>query len=212
MERIFGIFALILGLAAASTVPAPGAHGQPAFVCNECHSKHPASRRMHEAVRGMDCFACHERGKTLRRKGGIPPEVHAAFLEQRTSDKRCIACHDQETVAAHHPEAEAAAGGADAGEAVRGSALSGLLYCPSCKVKVGAEGASCPRCRSTLINLDELMRRAAEAPDAAQCRICHAPDETLKRQHQQVETGAFGEEADCLRCHEGHNQCARCHH
>jgi len=62
-----------------------------AFQCNECHSKNPAMVRMHKAVQGRDCFACHKIGEKLMGKG--IPRDKTAQLQRRVSDPLCVECH-----------------------------------------------------------------------------------------------------------------------
>jgi hypothetical protein len=62
-----------------------------AFECNECHSKNPAMVRMHKAVQGRDCFACHKIGEKLMGKG--IPRDKAAQMKRRVSDPLCVECH-----------------------------------------------------------------------------------------------------------------------
>lgn len=57
----------------------------PEAACNECHSKNPKMRRMHEALGYKDCFKCHGFGKIKK-----TPEERAV---QMTSDPLCIDCH-----------------------------------------------------------------------------------------------------------------------
>jgi len=64
-----------------------------AFQCNECHSKNPAMVRMHKAVQGRDCFACHKIGEKLMGKG-IPKEKEAQ-MKRRESDPLCVECHQK---------------------------------------------------------------------------------------------------------------------
>ena len=68
----------------------PSAH---AFQCNECHSKNPAMVRMHKAVQGRDCFACHKMGEQLMGKG--IPRDKAAQMKRRISDPLCVECHNK---------------------------------------------------------------------------------------------------------------------
>lgn len=56
-------------------------------VCNECHSKNPKMRKMHEALGYKDCFTCHGLGQIRK-----APEERAA---QIISDPLCIGCHKQ---------------------------------------------------------------------------------------------------------------------
>ena len=62
-----------------------------AFQCNECHSKNPALVRMHKAVQGRDCFACHKIGEKLMGKG--IPRDKVAQMQRRVSDPLCVECH-----------------------------------------------------------------------------------------------------------------------
>lgn len=62
-----------------------------AFQCNECHSKNPAMVRMHKALQGRDCFACHKIGEKLM--GKAVPKDKSAQLKRRVSDPLCIECH-----------------------------------------------------------------------------------------------------------------------
>ena len=64
-----------------------------AFECNECHSKNPAMVRMHQAVQGRDCFACHKIGEKLMGKG--IPKDKAAQMKRRESDPLCVECHQK---------------------------------------------------------------------------------------------------------------------
>ncbi|MBI5634071.1 MAG: hypothetical protein HZA15_11395 [Nitrospirae bacterium] len=52
--------------------------------CNECHSKNPKMRKMHEALGYKDCFKCHGMGQV---KKGDEQKT------QMTSDPLCIDCH-----------------------------------------------------------------------------------------------------------------------
>ena len=62
-----------------------------AFQCNECHSKNPAMVRMHKALQGRDCFACHKIGEKLMGKG--IPRDKVAQMSRRVSDPLCVECH-----------------------------------------------------------------------------------------------------------------------
>jgi len=61
------------------------------FECNECHSKNPAMVRMHNALKGRNCFDCHKIGEKLMGKG--VPKDKAAQLQRRASDPLCFECH-----------------------------------------------------------------------------------------------------------------------
>ena len=74
--------------AAAFLFIAQGAFG---FQCNECHSKNPAMVRMHKALQGRDCFACHKIGEKLMGKG--IPRDKVAQMSRRVSDPLCVECH-----------------------------------------------------------------------------------------------------------------------
>lgn len=62
-----------------------------AFKCNECHSKNPAMVKMHKALEGRNCFACHKMGEKLMGKG-IPRDKEAQ-LKRRATDPLCFECH-----------------------------------------------------------------------------------------------------------------------
>jgi hypothetical protein len=62
-----------------------------AFQCNECHSKNPAMVKMHKALQGRDCFACHRMGEKLMGKG--IPKDKAAQLKRRATEAQCLECH-----------------------------------------------------------------------------------------------------------------------
>lgn len=62
-----------------------------AFQCNECHSKNPAMVRMHKALQGRDCFACHKMGEKLMGKG--IPKDKVAQMKRWSSDPLCVGCH-----------------------------------------------------------------------------------------------------------------------
>jgi predicted CXXCH cytochrome family protein len=58
----------------------------PEAACNECHSKNPKMRKMHEALGYKDCFKCHGMGQV--KKGE----------EQKTqmkTDPLCSGCHNK---------------------------------------------------------------------------------------------------------------------
>ena len=57
----------------------------PEAACNECHSRNPKMRKMHEALGYKDCFKCHGFGQMKR-----AAEERAA---QMYSDPLCIDCH-----------------------------------------------------------------------------------------------------------------------
>ncbi len=57
----------------------------PDAACNECHSKNPKMRKMHEALGYKDCFKCHGMGQVKK-----APDERAA---QMISDPLCINCH-----------------------------------------------------------------------------------------------------------------------
>jgi len=56
----------------------------PEAACNECHSRNPKMRKMHEALGYKDCFKCHGMGQV---KKGDEQKT------QMTSDPLCIDCH-----------------------------------------------------------------------------------------------------------------------
>lgn len=62
-----------------------------AFQCNECHSKNPAMVKMHKALQGRDCFACHRVGEKLMGKG--IPKDKAAQMKRRVTEAICLECH-----------------------------------------------------------------------------------------------------------------------
>ncbi|MBJ6726056.1 cytochrome c3 family protein [Geomonas sp. Red875] len=62
-----------------------------AFQCNECHSKNPAMVKMHKALQGRNCFACHKMGEKLMGKG--VPKNREAQLQRRETDPLCFECH-----------------------------------------------------------------------------------------------------------------------
>lgn len=62
-----------------------------AFQCNECHSKNPAMVKMHKALQGRDCFACHRIGEKLM--GKAVPKDKAAQMQRRTTEAICLECH-----------------------------------------------------------------------------------------------------------------------
>lgn len=55
--------------------------------CNECRSKNPKMRKMHEALGYKDCFKCHGFGQMKK-----TPEERVA---QMTSDPLCKDCHNK---------------------------------------------------------------------------------------------------------------------
>ncbi|MDP2158254.1 MAG: cytochrome C [Nitrospirota bacterium] len=57
----------------------------PEAACNECHSKNPKMRKMHEALGYKDCFKCHGFGQVKK-----TPEERAT---QMTADPLCKDCH-----------------------------------------------------------------------------------------------------------------------
>lgn len=69
---------------------APSAH---AFQCNECHSKNPAMVRMHRALQGRDCFACHKIGEKLM--GKAQPKDRESLLKRRVAEPLCTECHQR---------------------------------------------------------------------------------------------------------------------
>ncbi|UFS72286.1 NapC/NirT family cytochrome c [Geomonas sp. RF6] len=68
-----------------------GAVQAQAFECNECHSKNPAMVRMHQALKGKNCFDCHKIGEKLMGKG--VPRNREAQMSRRVSDPLCTSCH-----------------------------------------------------------------------------------------------------------------------
>jgi nitrate/TMAO reductase-like tetraheme cytochrome c subunit len=55
------------------------------------------------------------------------------------------------------------------------------------------------------------MRHSALNPDHKTCRKCHFMDSELQGSHIENIQNDFSPEQDCLECHEGHNECGRCH-
>jgi len=172
---------------------------QPKYACR-CHSKSAPTRAMHEAVKNHDCFMCHKRGEKLRRKGGIPKETHEAFLKQRLTDLRCVKCHGEETMEVPKPD-----------EKKHSMGLSGSTYCPKCKIRGEKDWKMCPKCGGALIDLYKLMRHSALNPDQKICRQCHFMEGELQSMHIENVGDKFDTAQDCLECHEGHNECGRCH-
>jgi hypothetical protein len=66
-----------------------------AFECNECHSKNPKMVKMHEALRGRNCFDCHRIGEKLMGKSARKDP--AAQMARRASDPACVGCHDKKS-------------------------------------------------------------------------------------------------------------------
>jgi nitrate/TMAO reductase-like tetraheme cytochrome c subunit len=80
MKRLIPAIALLLAAQTANT-----------FQCNECHSKNPKMVRMHKALQGRDCFACHKIGEQLM--GKAAPKDRTAQLKRSASDPLCVECH-----------------------------------------------------------------------------------------------------------------------
>ena len=68
-----------------------GAMPARAFECKECHSKNPAMVKMHKALEGRNCFACHSIGEKLMGKGR--PKDRSSLMQRRASDPLCTECH-----------------------------------------------------------------------------------------------------------------------
>ena len=66
-----------------------------AFECNVCHSKNPAMVRMHQALKGQSCFACHKMGEKLMGKG--QPKDKESLLKRRQTEDVCLPCHTKPT-------------------------------------------------------------------------------------------------------------------
>lgn len=64
-----------------------------AFECNVCHSKNPAMVRMHQALKGRNCFDCHKMGEKLMGKG--QPKDRESLLKRRVADPTCVECHNK---------------------------------------------------------------------------------------------------------------------
>lgn len=64
-----------------------------AFECNVCHSKNPAMVRMHQALKGRNCFECHKMGEKLMGKG--QPKDRESLLKRRVADPTCVECHNK---------------------------------------------------------------------------------------------------------------------
>ena len=177
-----------------------GVNSHAGFPCKECHSKRPGAVAMHKAVQVYDCFICHVRGEKLRQKGGIPKEKHETFLRQRTTDARCIKCHDSKTVetAKDVPEEES-------------NRMSGNTYCPKCSITGDKDWKFCPKCGGPILDLEKTMHESAIKPDQAICRKCHFMETDLLKTHNEKIKEGFNPQKDCLECHEGHKDCADCH-
>ena len=62
-----------------------------AFECKECHSKNPAMVKMHNALKGRNCFDCHKIGENLMGKG--LPKDKQSQMKRMVSDPLCTECH-----------------------------------------------------------------------------------------------------------------------
>ncbi len=62
-----------------------------AFECNVCHSKNPAMVRMHQTLKGQNCFGCHKMGTKLMGKG--QPKDHESLMKRRQTEEICLPCH-----------------------------------------------------------------------------------------------------------------------
>jgi len=165
-----------------------------------CHSKRPATVAMHQAVKGRNCFSCHARGEKLRKKGGIPPEKHAEFLRRRTREPQCLECHGKDGSVK-----DAAGSGNDEAGFFEHS------FCPQCRKKGPKGRKTCEHCGGPVLDLAETFRKSALNPDAAICKQCHFPDEQLAATHLTHAEEPVDSQTDCLKCHQGHNQCGGCH-
>ena len=83
-QRIFISYSL---LATCAMLPA----GAVAFECNVCHSKNPAMVRMHNELKGQDCFGCHKIGAKLMGKG--QPKDRESLIKRRQLEAVCLPCH-----------------------------------------------------------------------------------------------------------------------
>lgn len=60
------------------------------------------------------------------------------------------------------------------------------------------------------MNINELMEKSKKTPWDEICRKCHLDEEALKiDKHKDIDKKDL---FNCLACHEGHNDCAGCHH
>ena len=71
-----------------SLLVVPAAYG---FECNECHSKNPAMVKMHDALKGRNCFDCHKIGEKLM--GKAVPKDRASQMKRRQTEAICLECH-----------------------------------------------------------------------------------------------------------------------
>jgi len=77
MKNLIALFMIVSLLLCMASLPEAA--------CNECHSKNPKMRKMHEALGYKDCFKCHGMGQVKKN-----PDERA---EQMISDPLCVNCH-----------------------------------------------------------------------------------------------------------------------
>jgi hypothetical protein len=178
--------------------------------CSECHSKNPALVRMHEVNRGRDCFECHQQNENFIAQRNNRPNSKQLKKRQQLEEP-CKSCHSTKK-----PQT-----------AKRSKKIFGRYYCSQCEHQVPAEATNCSQCQGTikkegtklicskcgqLINVSEIAKLSQRRPSNQICQRCHRRNKKWLALHEtKFGTNRYVQTRDCLKCHQGHNQCGGCH-
>lgn len=166
----------------------------------KCHSKKPAMKHMHEAIGFSGCGNCHTKNENLMSgRNAVDPNRKATLSKRIREDKFCIPCHDSQ--------------GGVKKEILAGRKsldISNTLFCPKDKLRFPSGLGSCPKCGGNLLNINAVMEKSRQNPSNEICIECHGMDEAPQiRRHAIFNATKLRQ---CLDCHQGHEDCASCHH
>ncbi len=194
IKRVLPIIILALGFFISVS-----AHASPKEC--KCHSKNPAMRRMHEVIGFKNCGNCHSKNDNLMKSGAsYQKEDHRKKLEKRIKeDQFCIPCHNPDGTIKKESYKKSAA-----------MRVTNTFYCPKDKLKFTEKVKACSKCGGELIDINNLMAESKKNPSNKICRKCHLDKDVLKiGAHKHIDKK---DQYNCLNCHEGHDDCASCHH
>jgi hypothetical protein len=155
---------------------------------------------MHETIGFTGCARCHSKSENLMSgRKGADPNRQAALAKRAGEEPSCFPCHDSQ---------------GKLKKAVRSSpeipSIMGTLYCPKDKTRFPAGTTACSKCGGSLLDINEMTERSRRNPSNEICMECHQIEEVgqIKRH------GIFNSTKlkQCLDCHQGHDDCAGCHH
>lgn len=197
MKHLAGLFALCLGLLAASpaTAAPPAKAAQAAAQCINCHETEAKTHVYHG-----DCVSCHSNSSAhasneeAREAGGAAAAKLKNVLAGKAESKQCLNCHEKDNQRMHFAFAEHNKAGVQCSDC-HGTHSPKVKTLNAAQVKGGKTTALCATCHQDILAKFNLPSHHPVKEGGVTCTGCHDP-------HASKQTRLTGKTELCTSCHQ----------